>query len=52
MSRPMVLKDLLSTFVSSFANRWPAAIVILGVALTLAWVVLLVGFPLYLLRVI
>lgn len=38
--------------VSKFANRWPAALVILGVALTLAWVVLLVAVPLYLLNII
>jgi len=48
MFRPIVLKDLLATV----ANRWPAALVIFGVALTLVWVALLVGFPLYLLRVI
>jgi hypothetical protein len=48
MFRPIVPKDLLA----AVANRWPAALVIFGVALTLAWVALLVGFPLYLLRVI
>jgi len=43
-----VLKNLLE----KFTDRWPTAVVILGVALTLAWFVLLVGFPLYLLKVI
>jgi len=45
---PMFPKDLLR----KFADRWPAALVIFGLALTLAWVALLVGFPLYLLKVI
>jgi len=48
LSRLMALKDLLSTF----TNQWPAALVIFGLAITLAWVALLVGFPLYLLKVI
>jgi hypothetical protein len=48
MSRPVILKTLLD----KIADRWPAALVIFGVALTLVWVALLVGFPLYLLKVI
>lgn len=43
-----VLKNLLE----KFTDRWPTAVVIVGVALTLAWVALLVVFPLFLLRVI
>jgi len=48
MSRPMTPRDLLTTFVT----RWPAAVLVFGLVLTLVWVALLVGFPLYLLRVI
>jgi hypothetical protein len=42
----------MKNLVSKFVNRWPAALVILGVALTVAWVALLVGVPLYLLKAI
>ena len=37
---------------SKIVDRWPAALVILGVALTIAWIVVLLGLPLYLLKII
>jgi hypothetical protein len=45
MSQRAILKDLVSTFIA----RWPAAVVLVGVVLTLAWIALLFGLPLYLL---
>ena len=44
MSHLAMVKELLNTFVA----RWPAVMVIFGVAVTLAWIALLVGLPFYL----
>jgi hypothetical protein len=46
------MRAVMKNLVSKCANRWPAALVILGVALTLVWVALLITVPLYLLKVI
>jgi hypothetical protein len=46
VSQPTALKKMMKII-----NRWPLALIILGGALTLAWIALLIWFPLHLLRV-
>jgi hypothetical protein len=47
-SQPMALKTKLTKII----NRWPMALIIFGVVLTLLWLVLLILFPLHLLQVV
>ena len=47
-SRLFSYKSLLTTIV----NRWPLAVVIFGLALTLLWLILLVWFALRLLKMV
>jgi hypothetical protein len=44
----MALKNKLMKII----NRWPMALIIFGVVLTLLWLILLVAFPLHLLQVV
>lgn len=44
----MAARNLLATIV----DRWRAALIIFGVAVTVAWLILLIWFPLYLLKII
>ena len=47
-SQSMAARNLMTTILS----RWRAGLIVFGVALTIAWVVLLIWFPLYLLKII
>ena len=47
-SQSMAARNLLTTIV----DRWRAGLIVFGVALTVAWVILLIWFPLYLLKII
>jgi hypothetical protein len=47
-SQPMAPKNNLKKII----NRWPIALIIFGVVLTLLWLVLLIVFPLHLLQVV
>ena len=48
VSQPMALKSKLM----KITTRWPLALIILGAALTLVWIILLIWFPLRLLEIV
>jgi hypothetical protein len=47
-SQLMTIRKLLTTII----DRWRAALIVFGVALTVAWLILLIWFPLHLLEII
>ena len=46
--QPMALKNKIMKII----NRWPMALIVFGLVLTLLWLVLLIMFPLHLLQVL
>ena len=47
-SQLMTIRKLLTTII----DRWRAALIVFGVALTVVWLILLIWFPLHLLEII
>jgi hypothetical protein len=47
-SQPIALKNKMRKII----NRWPTALIIFGVVLTLLWLILLIVFPLHLLQLV
>jgi hypothetical protein len=47
-SQLMTIRKLLTTII----DRWRAALIVFGVALTVLWLILLIWFPLHLLEII